>query len=122
MANTTPMITQAPADYDKLESGESSLQGLENILAIVTVEASAEKEDKTTVSSLTGTYKANDLLYFDILISRKKVVGIKGSRAKITNNLLSVDNSSFLPTELLQDKTVLESYSIYSTHSKHPNS
>ena len=43
MVNTTPMITQDPADYDNLDSGASSPQGLENSLTIVAAEASTEK-------------------------------------------------------------------------------
>ena len=50
------------------------------------------------------------------------MVGNKGSRVDIINNLLSIDKSSFLPTELLQEKAVLDWYSLYTTYSKHPNS
>lgn len=86
---------------------------------IITTDGSVSFEGGATASTLTAPEAIHPC--YEVLLGRKKQVGLKASRIEIIIDLLEMNKSTYIPSMLKNDPFITEWFFTYNVHANNPS-
>ena len=101
------------SDSDQCSGSESDTN------PIITTDGSVSFEGGATASTITAPEAIHPC--YEVLLGRKKQVGLKANRIDIIIDLLEMNKSSYIPSMLKNDPFITEWFFTYNVHANNPS-